>query len=232
MAMAARLKRPVDLGREVIAISTGDEGVTVHCADGSRYGAKRAVCSLPYSVVRSIRFDPVLSGPHAAAVALLPYMINTLIFVTPRRPFWDEDGLSPSMWSDGLLGTTAGQRFGETDAEVTCIVVNPRGRKAAYLDRLPREEAIRRVVSEMEAARPAARGALEVTAYHSWNQDPYSAGDWAIYGPGHVTRFGDAVATVHGRVHFCGEHTSLANRGMEGAMESAERAAIEVLSAM
>jgi len=36
--------------------------------------------------------------------------------------------------------------------------------------------------------------------------------------------------TPHGRVHFCGEQTAVANRGMEGAMESGERAAIEVLA--
>jgi monoamine oxidase len=37
------------------------------------------------------------------------------------------------------------------------------------------------------------------------------------------------MAAPHGRIHFCGEHTALANRGMEAAMESGERAAIEVL---
>jgi monoamine oxidase len=37
------------------------------------------------------------------------------------------------------------------------------------------------------------------------------------------------MAALYGRIHFCGEHTVQANRGMEGAMESAERAALEVL---
>jgi monoamine oxidase len=30
-------------------------------------------------------------------------------------------------------------------------------------------------------------------------------------------------------MHLCGEHTSLLARGMEGALESGERAAIELL---
>jgi monoamine oxidase len=29
-------------------------------------------------------------------------------------------------------------------------------------------------------------------------------------------------------VHFCGEHTATMNRGMEGAMESGERVALEI----
>ncbi|MEM7503999.1 MAG: FAD-dependent oxidoreductase [Pseudomonadota bacterium] len=30
-------------------------------------------------------------------------------------------------------------------------------------------------------------------------------------------------------MHFCGEHTALMERGMEGAFESGERAALDVL---
>ena len=37
------------------------------------------------------------------------------------------------------------------------------------------------------------------------------------------------MAVPHGRIHFCGEHTGLADRGMEAAMESGERVAIEIL---
>jgi monoamine oxidase len=33
-----------------------------------------------------------------------------------------------------------------------------------------------------------------------------------------------------GRVHFCGEHTSVTARGMEGALESGERAAAAVVA--
>lgn len=232
MAMAEKLKRPVDLNREVVAISSTDEGAEVHCADGSYYKSRRVICSLPYSVLRHIRFDPILTGAHEIAVSTLNYMINTIIFFKANRPFWEEDGMSPTMWTDGMLGTVVGQRFGESDDEVTAISVNPRGIWAAYLDRLPREEAISRVVAEIEKIRPKARGALECTGFHSWNQDPFAAGDWAIFAPGQVSRFGNAMATIHGNVHFCGEHTAVANRGMEGALESAERVAIEAMTAL
>ncbi|MFK7831285.1 MAG: flavin monoamine oxidase family protein [Congregibacter sp.] len=228
--MAKKLQRPVDLGREVLSISTTDIGVEVNCADGSRYRAGRVICSLPYSVLRSIRFNMPFSNPHAVAVANLPYMINTLLFFRAKRPFWEEDGIAPSMWTDGLLGTVSEQRPAE-GGEITGITVNPRGNKAAYLDRLPREDAIRRVIDEFVAIRPKARDALECVGYQSWTQDPFSAGDWAVFAPGQITRFGHSLGATEGRLHFCGEHTAVSNRGMEGAMESAERAAIEVISA-
>ncbi len=39
------------------------------------------------------------------------------------------------------------------------------------------------------------------------------------------------LGAAHGRLHFCGEHLAAESRGMEGAMESGERAASEILGA-
>jgi len=47
--------------------------------------------------------------------------------------------------------------------------------------------------------------------------------------PGQIARFGNVVAEAHGRIHFAGDHTAATMMGMEGAMESGERAAVEVL---
>jgi monoamine oxidase len=86
------------------------------------------------------------------------------------------------------------------------------------------------VVADLERLRPAAKGQLEVLGYKSWYRDPFSSGDWAVYAPGQVTSFMTDIANPHGRLHFCGEHTAVANRGMEGAMESGERVALEALT--
>ncbi|MDG1462596.1 MAG: FAD-dependent oxidoreductase, partial [Gammaproteobacteria bacterium] len=52
----------------------------------------------------------------------------------------------------------------------------------------------------------------------------------AYWQPGQVSGFATSIGEQHDRIHFCGEHTAIANRGMEGAMESGERVALEVLS--
>jgi len=59
--------------------------------------------------------------------------------------------------------------------------------------------------------------------------DPFSGGDWVVWRPGQVSQFLRPLGEPAGRLHFCGEHTALSNRGLEGAMESGERAALEVL---
>ena len=77
-----------------------------------------------------------------------------------------------------------------------------------------------------------AKGKLKVADFKSWYNDPFSCGDWAVWQPGQIKEFIQSLSKPIGRIHFCGEHTALSNRGMEGAMESGERAAQEVLTAI
>lgn len=229
--MAGLLKGDVLLGRKVVAIREAPGGVTVRCADGSVHEAGRAVCSLPFSTLRAVRMEPGLTGGQATAVRSLPYQPISLAFLTASAPFWEQDGLSPSMWTDGPLGAVLAQRFGKSDDEVTGLVVQARGRLAQRWDRMGREAAAAAIVRELEAVRPAARGRVKVAAMHSWALDPFNAGDWAYFSPGQVSGFVRDMAAPAGRLHFCGEHTATANRGLEGALESAERVAVEILTA-
>jgi monoamine oxidase len=227
-AMAARLQREVLLEHEVQGIEQDSDGVRVICRGGASFRARHVVCSLPFSKVRDIGMYPALAGVQRQAVRSLSYMRNTLLFLVPKRPFWESDGLSPTMWTNGRLGTVFAQRFGDDPAEVTGLVVNTRGWVADRMDRLGPDAALAFAISEIERLRPAARGALEPGGFHSWWLDPHNAGDWAIFAPGQVSGLLPDMARPHGQVHFCGEHTATMNRGMEGAMESGERVAMEI----
>ncbi len=228
-AMAASLKSEVQLERRVTGVSDTGSGVDVHCADGSLHRAGRAVCSLPCSLVRNLAMEPALEGLQAEAARSLDSQILNQLHLIAKRPFWEDDGLSPSMWTDSLAGMILAERKGDTPEEVTSLTSWTRGPLAVEMDKLPDEEAAARIVADIERLRPAAKGQLEVAAYHSWYNDPHAVGDWAVWQPGQVTRYADHVARQHGRVHFCGEHTARANRGMEGALESGDRVAFEVL---
>jgi monoamine oxidase len=225
-AMARALEREVRLGVRVKAIQQDDNSAVIHCADGTRLRAAAVICALPFSVLRELAFEPRLNGVQYEAVRTLPHQPVTQLALVARRPYWKEDGLSPSMWCDGLLARTFAHREGD---EVVSILATAYGNKATTLDRLGRDGAARRVIAELEALRPAASGQLEAVAWHSWGLDPHAAGTWAVFAPGTVTRFMPHMFAPHGRLHFCGEQTALANRGMEGAMESGERAAIEAM---
>lgn len=229
-AMAASLASEVRSDHEVVAIESAEDRVRVFLKDGRRLEAGQAICAVPVSKLRDIHVFPRFEGRQREAVRSLRYMRNTLVFLVPTKPFWEQDGLSPSMWTNGVAGVVVAQKFGDNPSEITGLVVNARGWSADYLDRLGPTGAGNTVIREIERLRPAAKGALEFGGFHSWWQDPFSAGDWAIYGPGQATRLLPRVAQPHGRLYFCGEHAGKANRGMESALESAEQAVIAVAS--
>lgn len=230
-AMARQLKGDVLLGREVIGIESGADAVTVTCADGASFRARRAVSTLPFSTLRNVRIDPPLQGAQARAVMTLPYQPLALAFLTVKAPFWKQDRLVPSMWTDGRLGVVSAQRFGADPDEVTGLLVWARGNLAHYWDGLGKDAALRMVVQEFEKVRPAARGKIVGAALHSWSAERFNAGDFSYFAPGQLTSIVGSMAEPHGRLHFAGEHTAKANRGLESALESSERVAIEVASA-
>jgi monoamine oxidase len=230
-AMAAALKGDVALGRAVTAIATERERAVVRSSDGGRFTARHIVCSLPFGVLRRIAIDPPLAGVQADAVAELASQPVTQVYLAPKSRFWERDGFAASLFTDSRAGMVAAARNGADPREVTSITAWIMGDAAVALDRLTTADAGRAVIAEIERIRPAASGELEPIGMHSWGADPHAAGAWAYFRPGEVRRFAGKMGAPHGRVHFCGEHLAIGNRGMEGAMESAERAAAAILAA-
>jgi monoamine oxidase len=229
-AMAAALRGGVELGRAVASISLERDRATVSCADGERFSARHVIASVPLGVLRRIAIDPPLPDSQAEAVARVPSQPLTQVYLAPRSKFWDRDGFAPSLFTDSRAGMIAAARNGEDPTEVTSITAWITGDHAAALDRLAPSAAGQAVIEEIGRIRPAARGELELLGMHSWGADPHALGAWAYFRPGEVTRFAGRIGSAHGRLHFCGEHLAVENRGMEGAMESGERAATEVLA--
>ncbi|MBM4238267.1 MAG: FAD-dependent oxidoreductase [Gammaproteobacteria bacterium] len=232
IAMAKRLKGDLLLNCRVSAIEVDASSAKVTCSSGKVYRAKAVVCSMPFSTLRHVAIDPLPEPVQHKAIQTLGYIPITQFHLVAKKPFWLNDGMSPSMWTDGPLGLVLAQKFGKTDDEVTSLTVWARGLNALYVDRLGMEDAKRLIIAEFERLRPASKGLLTVAGAHSWAADPFAAGDWAIFQPGQVRELRAAIAKPHQRLFFCGEHTSVGSRGMEGAFESAERVSLEVLGAV
>ena len=230
-AMAAALRREVHLGRRVTAITCGGHGAEVHCADGAAYSARHVVCSLPFGVLRGIAVDPPFAGRQGEAIRSLGSQPVTQVYLAHRSRFWERDGHRPSMFTDGPAGMVAASRNGEDPDEVTSFTAWAMGWNARRLDSLPEAEAGRLVLDAIEAVRPAAKGELQFTGLKSWGRDPFARGGWAWFGPGEINRFAAEMGRPHGPIRLCGEHLARTARGMEGAMESGERAAREILAA-
>ena len=229
-AMAEALEHEVHFGKVVNEIDDSGAQAVVRCADGAIYETPHVICSLPFRVLRDIGIDPPLTGLQKDAVNELPSQSMTQLYFAHKSNFWELDGLKPSMFTDGVAGMVAAARNGEDPTEVTSFTAWTMGPNAARLDALPAEQAADLVIQEIEAVRPAAQGQLEFLGLQSWGTDPFAKGGWAYFRPNQVTRFGASMGTPHGRIRYCGEHLARASRGMEGAMESGERVAEEIIA--
>ena len=226
--MAGSLKHETLLNKTVVSFKEENNIVEIQCADASRYKAKNVVCSIPMSVLRNITFDPHVTGVTKAAIDEIDYGLSVQAHFLVKEPFWEEDGLAENMWTDGPLERFAIRtKKNDTDQDAAIVFVN--GPESLKFRLMTDDQVFDYVEKELVKLRPACEGKLERLIIQSCERDIHGAGDWVYWQPGQVKKFGNHMRKPHGRIHFCGEHTAIMERGMEGAFESGERAALDII---
>jgi len=232
-AMATGLATDIQFRAKVTGLRSEKDHAEVHLADGQILKAKRVVVTLPFSALRLVDIDVPVGPKQAQAIRTLGYTNVTHLSFVPTRKFWEEDGLPPSMWTDGPAARFMALRNNpDSPKEITSFMAFANDRVAHHLDRLGSKAATRYVLDYLAQIRPSTKGALDMVKFYSWQLDPFAGGAYAAWKPGQLSGFGQDMSLPAGRLHFAGEHTALAARGMEGAMESGERAAFEVAEAL
>jgi monoamine oxidase len=229
-AMAAKLGDRIRLGKQVVAIDLDDRGGTVRCADGSRVRAKYVIAAVPFTVLRKIAITPKLVGDQADAVARMPYGNQSQVWLHVKDRYWEKDGIEASMWTDGPF-TLIRQQI-ENDGDRVLMSVLAFGEKSKKVDAMPEAERGRYAIAEIEKVRPSAKGAFEFVGAHSWELAPHQRGCSFQMVPGRAWAWAQNMAKPHGNLHFAGEHLRRTDVGMEAAMETGERAALEIAEKM
>jgi monoamine oxidase len=225
--MATFLKNPVLTNMPVTAIRSLDDRVEVECADGTIHGAEFCLVTVPFSVLRGIDVDPPFQGLQKEAVEELPYTAITKYFLVPEEPYWETDGLPPTMWTDTMIERLFPNRG--ADGQIQSITCWVDGSNADTLDAMPEEEQIEVVLNELARIRPSTAEKVKVAKVLSWGNDPFAKGAYANYLPGQVSRLKPVMADPWHRIHFAGEHTAVTSPGMECAIETAQRASNEII---
>jgi monoamine oxidase len=225
--MGAAIQGPKLLGQPVIALRSLNDGVEVECASGAKLEAEFCLITVPFSVLKGIVIEPALIGLQKEAVDHLPYTAITKFYLRPTHSFWEDDGLPVSMWTDTIIERVFPNR--DAQGQVLSLTVWVDGANALKLDAMTEPEQVAAVLSELARIRPATKDVLEFLSMISWGRDPWARGAYAHYAPGQVTRLKATMAEPYHRLHFAGEHTAVTSPGLESAVESAQRAAKEVI---
>lgn len=228
-AIGRSLGDAVRPGTPVVAIDlTSPARVTR--LDGSVLVADRVISALSFAALRHVDISPALEGAQAEAVQRMPYAATTRVWTDISRPFWDDDGFEPSLFSDTDLGMFWLTGSG-TVADPWMGMFLLTAERGTAIDRLPTADIAPYLVDRLAVLRPSTRGAVHPFITSSWGQDPLIGGARHLYGPGEVTRWAVPMIKPWHQLHFAGEHTRRREYGVEAALESADRVVAEVLAA-
>jgi len=224
-ATVQSLSGDLRLNKFVTSISSSDSGCQVICEDGSSTKANKVISTLPFSTLRGVNIDAPLSKNQGKAIVNLGYTNITQIHFEATEPYWEEDGMSASMWTDTPLERIMTMGFGEGNRSLVAWV-NGKGTK--YFDKMTDSEIRDYVMVNMKKIRPSSEGKIEYTGTHSWGTYKYAKGAYCEFNVGQVSWFEEMIKPA-GNLHFAGEHTASHSRGMEGAAESAKRVFNELM---
>src|SRR5262249_31096927 len=136
-----------------------------------------------------------------------------------RRRFWQAEGKSGSARTD--RATEIWDATHDIPASRGILAASSRSETETTV--AARVDLVAHAVSTIRAG--FAKGSM-----YNWNTDGWARGAFALYQPRQLTELMPKLAAAESGMHFAGEHTSLWTGWMEGALESGERAAREVLA--
>ncbi|MEM9570620.1 MAG: NAD(P)/FAD-dependent oxidoreductase [Pseudomonadota bacterium] len=223
-AMAASLAEgALKLDTRVSSIRADHSGVEVR-AGGQTYRAPFGISTLPFPVLRTLDLQlPESAPPIRPIIEQMPYTQIQQVHLELEQGPTDE--LPLMMWTDTPIERVFPVRNSDGETVALTCWVNGIGTRRSTGDEDWKALAEQTLVS----TRGIKAKAHEVVR---WDEDqPLSGGAYMHWAPGQIAPWAERVTEPSGRLHFAGEHTSFLHTGMEGAMESGERAAYAIIEA-
>lgn len=227
--LAEALGDAVTLDAPVRRIDHAESGVRV-VADGREVLAGAVVVAIPPTLCGRIAYDPPLPAMRDQLTQRMPQGTVVKCMAIYDRPFWRDEGLSGQATS--------------TEGPVKVIFDNspPDGSPGVLLGFLEGRQARELGEWEQDARRNAVvdcfrrifgERAAEPLDYVEkvWAREEWTRGCYGCYmPPGGWVSYGQALRTPIGRIHWAGAETGTVWNGyMDGAIQSGQRAAAEIL---
>ncbi|CAE7408947.1 mao [Symbiodinium natans] len=244
--MAEELQDGVQLNSRVVEVDSAGDKVVVKASTGAVYTAKELILAFPPQLLGRIRFQPPLPSNYTEVASSMVFgQVLKLIAVFPT-PWWRTRGLTGSVSSLGSRPQAQGQEGQGLVLDVSEVAdlshSTGNGVLAGFVVGAQAQEVCERPAEELKKGFAdflrASYGSLEEEIqsfhYHNWISDEDSLGAYmSTPGLGQWKKMPDGFFPKTGRISFAGTEYAHHWRGyMEGALESGERAAHAVLSAL
>jgi len=216
----------ISFNRKVIRIIQGTDKVKVYFENGEFEEADKVICTLPTFAMNQIDWQPGLPTEKINAISELQYArINKHVLLFNNR-FWKDESfdLITDQLPHYFYHSTKNQKSGKG-----ALISYTIGDKAAVVARQSKEFNAAEINRTLSPHFGDTQQFLERQENFYWGENNYSRGAYALYGPGQWFRLRGALKTPFQNVHFAGEHIADWQGFMEGAIETGEAAANEIL---
>ena len=232
-AFYGELQEVVRFGAEVHAIDQDERSVTVHYkTESGRFSetGDYAICTLPFSVLRTVDVLTPFSHGKQKAIRQLNYSASTKVLFQVRRRFWEEED---EIFGGATVTDLSIRRMNyptpNPDTQRGMLLASYTwGQDALRWGAMDEETRLEEALDDVSQIHPRIREEYEVGASHAWYGDRYARGAFALFTPGQQSELQKDITRPEGRVYFAGEHCSLYHAWIQGALESGIRAAREI----
>jgi len=229
--LADRLGRQkVKLGAAVSKIAVAGDKVTATTAAGP-FDGKRIIVTAPPLLAGRIEYEPALPYWREQLTQRAPMGSVIKCQVIYDEPFWRAEGLSGQATGDGE-GSRVVFDNSPPDGSPGVLLAFVEGDEARQLGQESAQTRRAAVVTSLTRYFGPKAGFPADYLELDWQQERWSGGCYGtIFGPNVWTRYGHALTTPVGPIHWAGTETSPVWCGyMDGAVRSGERAARAVLA--
>jgi monoamine oxidase len=229
-AFKKRVKKQFKKQSIVLRIEQNEEGVRVtydNKGEIKTITADRAVCALPFSILKNIEVSPPFPEDKQRAINELKLTPVTRTFLEFRQRQWERDGYDGFGYTDLSIQNTYSPTLTQT-GQRGLLASYTGGQRALDLGAMSERDRQDMVLRRMGDLFNGLSNLYETGTSHVWHEDEWARGAFTYFEPTQMTGLLPIAQRVEGRIHFAGEHTSAWHGWMQGALESANRAADEI----
>ncbi len=232
-ALAQAVQNQIHTGKALVAVRRNAAGTYTLTFQGrSEVTVDKVVLALPFSILNT-SVDLTRAGfgdLKMIAIRELQMGTNSKLNVQFNRRLWRDLGNNGDTFSD--QGYQASWEVTRSQPGTSGILVDYTGGTigASFGSGTAAQRAAQ-FLTQINPVLPGLKATWNGKAtVDYWPGNPYTRGSYSYWQVGQYTRFAGIEGAQEGNAHFCGEHTSIDAQGyLEGAVESGERAATEVI---
>jgi monoamine oxidase len=234
--LAALLDTQLTTGSVLTAVALTSGGrVRLTFREGSStrtVTADKVVLTLPFSLLRSVDYSAAgFSAVKQTAIRNLAMGTNSKLQLQLRKRLWETLGSTGTTYADTGYQSTWDVTRGQAGS-AGILVDYTGGTIGASFGSGTLQKRATKFLDQLDPVLPGIKDQWNgLATLDFWKSNPWTLGSYSYWQVGQYTSFAGAERQQEGNCHFAGEHTSIDFQGyLNGAVESGERAASEVLA--